>query len=141
LQPVTFASQIVAGVPSTVQVSATGQVVAPQLPSAHVTSHAHDSPQATASQAFAVVHLTSQAPAPQVMLPHALFDEHVMLHPAPSRQLIESHDPVAVHEIVQSYPSGHVTAPHLFALLHVIWQVLSATLQLEHPDGHTGTTQ
>jgi hypothetical protein len=102
LQPDTFASQIVAGVPSTVQVSATGQVVAPQWPSAHVTSHAHDSPQAMTSQAFEVVHLTSHAPAPQVMLPQALFDEHVMLHPVPARQLTESHAPVAVHEIVQA---------------------------------------
>lgn len=128
-------------VPSVVQVSAIGQVVASQLPDGQLTSHLHESLHITAAHAFVAVHFTLQAPSPHWMPPHALFVEHVMSHDPAAVQLIESHAPPAEHVIAQLKPWGQTTVLHLFGLLQTIGQLIVAKLQSGQMAGQVGVMQ
>lgn len=133
--------QVAAAVPSVVQVSAIGQVVASQLPAGQLTSHLHDSPHSTAEQPFIAVHFTLHAPLPHWMSPHALPVEQVMSHDSASAQLIASHALLAEHAITQLKPAGQTTLLHLFGLLQTIGQLIVAKLQSGQVAGQVGLMQ
>jgi len=66
-------------------------------------------------------HDTVQSPAPHVMSPHDVPNEHVMLHDAAWSHAIAPHAPGDSHAIVQFQPDGQVTSPPVRPwIMHVI---------------------
>jgi hypothetical protein len=81
-----------------------GQVIVPQAPAAHVTSHAHELPQSMSLHAFAAVQSKVQGtPAPHRRLLHASAVEQVIANElAPIGQMVPSHAPSPMHWIVHA---------------------------------------
>jgi hypothetical protein len=92
----------VLGVPSTVQVSAIGHVVAPHSVPVHSTSQRHDVEQLTLPQALLARHATAHAPVPQVTFPHAFGVEQMTSHEVPLSQSTMGQALAPEHLIVQA---------------------------------------
>lgn len=118
--------------------SEVGQVRAPHDGLfAQLTSHEHAFSHETCGQALLVSHITLHAPPPQVTLPHAPGDEHVMLQVG-ELHVTSPHAPMLVHSTLHGASCGQVidAAPR-----PSITQVGGVVLwsQLEHCEAQAGS--
>lgn len=95
-------TQVVPAVPSAVQVSLIGQVVAGQLAPVQPTSHLQEPLQATLPHELLAVQLTVHGPSPHWMSLHAFVALHWIEHDLPLEQSMLSHALFALHWIVQA---------------------------------------
>jgi hypothetical protein len=95
-----------------------GQLMVPQSPAEHETSHAHEFGHATLPHALVVEHVTSHAPVPHVMLPHAPGSLQCTEHELAAVQSTLPHGPPESQWIEQSKPDGQVALPVGLLMVH-----------------------
>ena len=102
-----------------------GQLLVPQPPDAHVTSHAQASLHSTSLHAASPLQSTTHRPLP--LLPHAIVPAHApgALHSTSQLALpqwMSLHAPVALHAIVHDAALPQWSVSHAPGLLHVMSQ-------------------